>query len=137
MIHRDIKPHNLILSVQNKKHVVKVLDFGLAKATREGDADTDLTGAGRMMGTPDYIAPEQAQDAARADIRADIYSLGCTLYCLLTGQPPFPGLSLMDVLLAHVSTEAKPLNQVRADVPAVLAAVVARMMAKDPAQRFQ
>jgi serine/threonine protein kinase len=137
MIHRDIKPHNLILSHHGKRHVVKVLDFGLAKATREGDADTDLTGAGMMMGTPDYIAPEQAQDAAHADVRADIYSLGCTLYFLLAGSPPFKGKSLFDVLQAHLAVEARPLDQVRSEVPAGLAAVVARMMAKDPAQRYQ
>src|SRR5205085_12473387 len=89
MVHRDIKPQNLILAREGKKHVVKILDFGLAKASREGEeADRGLTGTGWMMGTPDYIAPEQALDAARADIRADIYSLGCTLYYLLSGNPP-------------------------------------------------
>ena len=137
MVHRDIKPHNLILSRQAKKHVVKVLDFGLAKAKREGEAATDLTGEGAMMGTPAYMAPEQARDAASADIRADIYSLGCTLYFLLTGAPPFTGRSLFEILQAHVSTEATPLNQVRAEAPAELAAVVAKMMAKDPARRYQ
>ncbi len=137
MVHRDIKPQNLILSRQIKKHVVKVLDFGLAKAKREGEAVTDLTGVGAMMGTPAYMAPEQAQDAASADIRADVYSLGCTLYFLLTGAPPFTGKSLFEVLQAHVSTEAAPLSQVRTEAPAELSAVVARMMAKDPAKRFQ
>src|SRR5205823_3990397 len=72
-----------------------------------------------------------------ADIRADIYSLGCTLYCLLSGAPPFPGKSVFEILQAHLSKEATPLDQVRADVPAGLAAVVAKMMAKDPARRFQ
>ncbi len=114
MVHRDIKPHNLILSRQVKKHVVKVLDFGLAKAKREGEAATDLTGEGAMMGTPAYMAPEQARDAASADIRADVYSLGCTLYFLLTGAPPFTGRSFFEVLQAHVSTEATPLHQSRA-----------------------
>ncbi len=137
MVHRDIKPHNLILSRQSKKHVVKVLDFGLAKARREGEAVTDLTGEGAMMGTPAYMAPEQARDAASADVRADVYSLGCTLYFLLTGAPPFTGRSFFEVLQAHVSTEATPLHQLRAGAPAELAAVVARMMAKDPARRFQ
>jgi serine/threonine protein kinase len=137
MIHRDIKPHNLILARQGKKHIVKVLDFGLAKATREGDADTDLTGAGKMMGTPDYIAPEQTLDAASADIRADIYSLGCTLYFLLTGAPPFKGKSLYEVLQGHMSMDAKPLDKVRVEVPAGLSAVVAKMMAKEPGQRYQ
>ena len=89
MVHRDIKPGNLILARDGKKHVLKILDFGLAKACSEQAAEQDLTGTGQMLGTPDYMAPEQWRDAARADIRADIYSLGCTLYFLLAGQPPF------------------------------------------------
>jgi serine/threonine protein kinase len=137
MVHRDIKPHNLMLSRKGKMHQVKILDFGLAKATRDGREDTGLTGAGRMLGTPDYIAPEQTLDAASADIRADIYSLGCTLYCLLTGSPPFKGKSLFEILQAHISMDAVSLDQVRAEVPAELAAVVAKMMAKDPAKRYQ
>ncbi len=137
MVHRDVKPQNLILSRQGRKHVVKVLDFGLAKAKREGEAVTELTGAGAMMGTPAYMAPEQAQDAASADIRADIYSLGCTLYFLLTGAPPFTGKSAFAILQAHVMTEPTPLSRVRAEAPAELAAVVAKMMAKEPARRYQ
>ncbi len=137
MVHRDIKPQNLILAREDKKHIVKVLDFGLAKATREKADDTGLTGEGQMLGTPDYIAPEQTVDAAGADNRADIYSLGCTLYFLLTGAPPFRGKSLGAVILAHQSTEAPPLNLVRPEVPEELAAVVRKMMAKVPAQRYQ
>jgi hypothetical protein len=145
MIHRDIKPANLVLTRYGKKHVIKILDFGLAKATREKEETIrKLSGAGRrlttlgtVMGTPDYMAPEQILDAANADIRADVYSLGCTLYCLLAGNPPFQAKSLDDLLEAHHSVEATPLNRVRADVPAELAAVVARMMAKDPARRYQ
>ncbi len=138
MVHRDIKPQNLILASEGKKHVVKILDFGLAKATREGEeADRGLTGTGWMLGTPDYIAPEQTLDAAKADIRADIYSLGCTLYYLLTGSPPFTGNSQFELLQAHHAKEATPLNQLRNDVPAELAAVVAKMMAKDPGRRYQ
>jgi tRNA A-37 threonylcarbamoyl transferase component Bud32 len=138
MVHRDIKPQNLILARDGRKHVVKVLDFGLAKVTREKQGATpDLTGVGMMMGTPDYIAPEQTMDAAKADIRADIYSLGCTLHFLLTGCPPFQGKSLYELLQAHHSQEAPPLHQLRAEVPVELSAVVARMMAKDPAKRYQ
>src|SRR5205085_6365230 len=92
---------------------------------------------GQTLGTPDYMAPEQISDAASADIRADIYNLGCTLYYLLTGKPPFKGKSLFDVLQAHQSMEAKPLSLVRPEVPEELAAVVRKMMAKDPAQRYQ
>jgi hypothetical protein len=137
MIHRDIKPHNLILSRQGKKHVVKILDFGLAKASREGKAETGLTGPNMVMGTPDFIAPEQAMDAARADIRADIYSLGCTLYYLLTGTAPFQGNSVLEILQGHLLQEPPPVTQARPDVPPGLAAVVARMLTKDPKQRYQ
>src|SRR5262249_40760776 len=87
--------------------------------------------------TPDYIAPEQALDAANADIRADIYSLGCTLYYLLAGRPPFSASSLGAILMAHQSQEAKPLNIVRPEVPEELAALVRKMMAKSPAKRYQ
>ena len=90
-----------------------------------------------MLGTPDFIAPEQIRDAQSAGIQADIYSLGCTLYYLLTGGPPFDGPSLYDLLQAHFSMEAGPLNLVRPEVPVELAAVVAKMMAKDPGRRFQ
>jgi formylglycine-generating enzyme required for sulfatase activity/tRNA A-37 threonylcarbamoyl transferase component Bud32 len=135
LIHRDIKPQNLIL---DRGGVVKVLDFGLAKATSEqGTAGHVLTRSGDMFGTPSFMAPEQARDAARADIRADLYSLGCTLYYLLAGRPPFEANSLYGLLHAHQVLEATPLDQVRADVPAALAAVVGRLMAKDPADRYQ
>lgn len=151
MIHRDIKPANLIVFVdrEKKRHVVKILDFGLAKvsndrgfdpatnAGRGANARPDLTGEGLMLGTPDYIAPEQILDAQKADIRADIYSLGCTLYFLLTGRPPFRGATAYELLLKHHDEAATPLNEVRPDVPPALAAVVAKMMAKDAAQRYQ
>ena len=106
MVHRDIKPANLILAPEGKKAVVKVLDFGLAKVSSEGQADSGLTREGQMLGTPDYIAPEQIRNAQSADIRADIYSLGCTFYYLLTGGPPFRGEHLWDVYQAHFSMDA-------------------------------
>jgi serine/threonine protein kinase/formylglycine-generating enzyme required for sulfatase activity len=151
MVHRDIKPANLMLSHQRDRAVIKLLDFGLAKATSEQNASEfgiamamdsydfgeHLTCTGDMLGTPDFIAPEQIVDSQQADIRADIYSLGCTLYYLLSGQAPFPNLSLREVLKAQQTLAAQPLDQIRAEVPGALAAVVAKMMAKDPDSRFQ
>ncbi|HZW34692.1 MAG TPA: SUMF1/EgtB/PvdO family nonheme iron enzyme [Isosphaeraceae bacterium] len=126
-----------MLARKGDKAVVKVLDFGLARATRESPIDGGLTHEGQMLGTPDFIAPEQIRDAQSAGIQADIYSLGCTLYYLLTGAPPFEGPSLYDLLQAHFSMTAQPLNLVRPEVPVELAALVAKMMAKDPNRRFQ
>jgi serine/threonine protein kinase len=137
MVHRDIKPGNLMLMRQGRMPVVKVLDFGLAKVSSEGQADSGLTREGQMLGTPDYIAPEQIRNAQTADIRADIYSLGCTFYYLLTGGPPFSGDNLWDLYQAHFSMDAGPLHLARPEVPVELAALVAKMMAKEPAQRFQ
>jgi serine/threonine protein kinase len=151
MVHRDIKPGNLMLSHRRGRAVIKLLDFGLAKATTEenaielraaeegdgGEMERFSTRAGQMLGTPDFVAPEQIFDAQKADIRADIYSLGCTLYYLLTGGPPFRQRSLRDVLQAHTSVMPTPLDRVRGDVPVALAQLVAKMLAKEPAERFQ
>ncbi len=137
MVHRDIKPSNLMLAREGDRTVVKILDFGLAKASSERSVESGLSHEGQMLGTPNYIAPEQTLDARKADIRADIYSMGCTLYHLLSARPPFGGKSLYEVLLAHHGMDATPLNLVRPDVPAELAAVVAKMMAKEPGRRFQ
>jgi WD40 repeat protein/serine/threonine protein kinase len=157
MVHRDIKPQNLMLTPDGQ---VKVLDFGLARFALEnapagarlaspatpdvaagvaaGNTPADsLTQTGTVMGTPDYIAPEQARDAHTADIRADIYSLGCTLYDLLAGQAPFPQGTAVEKVMAHIERTPKPLTEVRSDVPAELARVAKRMMAKDPAERYQ
>jgi serine/threonine-protein kinase len=132
LVHRDLKPRNLMRLPSGQ---VKILDFGLALLARSaGDAETE---AGVIVGTPDYMAPEQANDAHAADIRADIYSLGCTLYELLSGRPPFPGGGLLDKLRRQAAEEPTPLAQLRPDLPAALVGVVAQMMAKDPARRYQ
>lgn len=138
MVHRDIKPHNLILDVKGGKGVVKILDFGLAKVSSEGPIDGGITRHGAVLGTADYIAPEQIRNAKEADIRADIYSLGCTLYYMLNGAPPFAGMnSLYDIFQAHHSQDAKSLSAIRKDVPVELAALIGKMMAKTAEGRFQ
>jgi serine/threonine protein kinase len=133
MAHRDIKPQNLMLTPKGQ---VKVLDFGLARLRGERKR-AGLTQADSFMGTPEYVAPEQAADARQADTRADIYSLGCTLYALLAGRPPFQEDTVVKLVLAHIEQEPRPLHELRPDVPPELSAVVAKMLAKDPARRFQ
>lgn len=140
MVHRDIKPHNLMVTADG---TVKVLDFGLASLAPEAVSDTesgevrsDLTAAGAIMGTPDFISPEQAEDARQADIRSDIYSLGATLYFLLSGRVPFADGSVMHKLKSHASVEPARLDSLRDDIPDGLVAIVFRMMAKDPDERY-
>jgi formylglycine-generating enzyme required for sulfatase activity len=116
--------------------VIKILDFGLARLASEASDAATLTRENAVMGTPAFLAPEQALDAHTADIRADIYSLGCTFYFLLTGQTPFPGGTFVELLSKHQTQEPVPVEQLHPEVPAEVAAVVRRMMAKAPAQRY-
>lgn len=135
LVHRDLKPANLLRMPDGQ---IKILDFGLARLAEEERArEQGLTQWGQVMGTPDYLAPEQVRDAHGADIRADIYSLGCTLYQLLTGQVPFPARSPLAKLAAHLEQMPLTLKQARPDVPATLDRLVAKMMAKEPHKRFQ
>lgn len=136
MVHRDIKPANLLLS---KKGVVKVLDMGLARLQNiDGDtAANDLTKTGTVVGTPDYLAPEQARNSRGVDVRADLYSLGCTFYFLLTGRPPFHGEHLTEVLLQHQTDPPPSLDKFRKDVPPGVQAIVSKLLAKKPDERFQ
>ncbi len=139
MVHRDIKPGNLMRTREAGRAVVKVLDFGLAKFGGEegATAESHLTHYGQVLGTPDFIAPEQIRNTAGADIRADIYSLGCTLFYLLAGRPPYTGESLFDLFEQHIHREPPDLDRLRPGLPPGLAAAVTRLMAKDPADRPQ
>jgi hypothetical protein len=146
MVHRDLKPHNLMLTPDGR---IKILDFGTARfaseagaeaaadAPSEAVAEVCTTGTGMVLGTVNYIAPEQAKNAHQADIRSDIYSLGCTLYHLLAGQPPFPWGSATEKVKAHVQNKPQPLTELRPDLPEKLMPVLERMMAKNPNDRFQ
>jgi serine/threonine protein kinase len=134
MVHRDIKPQNLMLGPRNS---IKILDFGLARFVSESNQGRGLTALGVLMGTPDFIAPEQAIDSRQADIRADIYSLGCTLYYLLTGAPPFPEGTSVQKVIAHLEAAPRPVTSFRADVPQTMIEILERMLAKKPALRYQ
>jgi serine/threonine protein kinase len=137
IVHRDIKPGNLLL---DKEGTVKILDMGLALIAGAEAAlggPERLTATGQVMGTCDYMSPEQAMDTHAADHRTDIYALGCTMYRLLTGSPPYRGETLMQILLAHQQAPIPSLSTARPDVPAELDACFQRMVAKQPEDRQQ
>jgi serine/threonine protein kinase len=138
LVHRDIKPANLVLITGTS--LIKILDFGVARLRRGDDATPEpsaLTVQGAMIGTADYVAPEQARDARSADIRSDIYSLGCTFYHLLAGAPPFPGGSALQKIHHQISKEPPGVELIRSEVPAPVAGIIRRMMAKNPEDRYQ
>jgi serine/threonine-protein kinase len=137
IIHRDVKPANLL---RDAAGLVKVADLGLARLSSPGDdptASSSLTLAGGIVGTTDFMPPEQALDSTTIDHRADVYSLGCTLYFLLTGRPPYAARSLMALMLAHREAPIPSLCAARPEVPAELDAVFRRMAAKKPEDRDQ
>jgi serine/threonine protein kinase len=135
LVHRDVKPANLLLE---RSGLVKILDLGLARFFNDaGDDLTQQFGAHNLIGTADYLAPEQADNSHGADIRADIYSLGITFFYLLTGRSPFKEGTLAQKLLYHRLQQPDPVEKVRPDVPAGIGRVIDRMLAKDPRNRFQ
>jgi serine/threonine protein kinase len=147
LVHRDLKPANLMLvpppgaNETTLKANVKILDIGLAREffdenSTEPSERMELTGEGVLLGTPDYLAPEQARDPRTIDVRADIYSLGCTLYHLLTGQPPFPEKNILTQMIRHATEMPKPLQQFNAAIPEGLSQIVNWMMAKKPEERY-
>jgi eukaryotic-like serine/threonine-protein kinase len=132
LVHRDMKPSNILITPNDP---AKVLDLGLALMEGEEAEQNVIGGQGYIVGTMDYIAPEQTTDATGVDGRADLYSLGCTLYFALCGQPPFPGGTSREKMRRHRQEEPRTLRELAPDVPAGFARLIERLMAKDPAQR--
>jgi serine/threonine protein kinase len=134
LVHRDIKPGNVLV---DRSGVVKVLDMGLARFFNDEEDMLTRKYDENVLGTADYLAPEQADDSHTVDIRADIYSLGGTFYFLLSGKTPFGEGSVPQKLMWHRTRQAKPLSAYRNDVPAGVQSVIDKMMAKEPAERYQ
>jgi eukaryotic-like serine/threonine-protein kinase len=155
LVHRDIKPSNLMVTGSGESpppgepsapatmtapDVLKILDLGLTRLGEDTPGDPRrpaLTKLGVVMGTADYMSPEQGRDSRDVDIRSDIYSLGCTFYWALTGRPPFPGGEALEKLMKHQIEEPEPIERLRPDVPPAVAAVLRRLMAKRPEDRYQ
>ncbi len=134
LVHRDVKPANFVLTQDN---VVKVLDLGLASADSPEEENLTQQYDERVLGTADYLSPEQAVDSHRADSRSDIYALGCTLYFLLTGRPPFPDGLLAERILAHQTKQPVPISDLRSDVPPAFRDILEQMLVKDREHRIQ
>jgi len=148
LVHRDLKPANMmlagpILTSKVMDKTLKILDMGLGKLTKNKEplhqvvTALNLTDEGAILGTPDYMAPEQARDARNIDIRADIYGLGCVLYHLLTGQPPFPDTNIINQIIRHQTETPKPASQFNPKVPEGLNKIINTMLAKEPSDRYQ
>ncbi|MGC8644106.1 MAG: serine/threonine-protein kinase, partial [Isosphaeraceae bacterium] len=133
VVHRDIKPSNIILTPQGR---AKLVDMGLARRF-EREADRGLTQSGMTLGTFDYISPEQARDPRDVDVRSDLYSLGCTMFHMLTGRPPFPGGTVLQKLLQHQEEPAPEIRGLNPDVPVELSRIISRLLAKDRDRRYQ
>ena len=131
LVHRDIKPSNIMITPDGD---VKLLDMGLARAL---DDETGLTRVNTVLGTLDYASPEQLRDAAKADMRSDLYSVGCTLYFALAGQAPFEGGDMINKIYRQRLEDPEPLENLARGVPAAFAAVVRKLMSKEPAERHQ
>ncbi|HLZ10883.1 MAG TPA: serine/threonine-protein kinase, partial [Chloroflexota bacterium] len=146
LVHRDIKPSNILVAVPEglgaaTRHgtsfgLVKLLDLGLARLISDS-SDDGLTRERSVLGTPDFISPEQARDSHRADIRSDLYSLGCTFYFLLTGRPPFPDGTAIEKVLKHQLERPASLSRLRPEIPSGVKMIVKSLMRKSPEDRLQ
>lgn len=134
VIHRDVKPANLLL---DSTHTVRLLDMGLALMGSEDDESLTVANNENVLGTADYLAPEQALNSHSVDHRADIYSLGCTMYFLLTGQPPFNQGTLAQRIAMHQKQMPQPIRELRKDVPGELEGICVKMIQKEPPYRYQ
>ena len=134
VVHRDIKPSNVLITTTNQ---AKLVDMGLARLHQVDNPEDDLTASGVTLGTFDYISPEQARDPRVADVRSDLYSLGCTVYFMLTGRPPFPQGTVLQKLLQHQGDTPPDPRRFRPDVPEDICRVTAKLLAKNPAHRYQ
>jgi serine/threonine protein kinase len=146
MVHRDIKPANLLIqrrgAAEATPGLVKISDFGLARLQPQANPTATRLGTifvkeNTVLGTPDYLSPEQARNLHAADIRSDLYSLGCTFYFVLSGRVPFPGGTSVDKLIRHGTETPTPLEDLRPDLPPAVVAIVRKLMAKRPEDRFQ
>lgn len=146
MVHRDLKPGNLMLcpaplpQENTLLSDVKILDIGLGRTLfdpKGRQVSAALTNEGTILGSPDYLAPEQARDASRADIRSDLYSLGCILYHMLSGEPPFQDDNLVRQILRHATQPPRPLAELVSDLPSALESITMTLLAKEPGRRFQ
>ncbi|PQO38647.1 serine/threonine protein kinase [Blastopirellula marina] len=134
VVHRDIKPSNILV---DSKHLAKLVDMGLARLHQVNSQDSDLTASGMTLGTFDYISPEQARDPRSADVRSDLYSLGCTFFFMLTGRPPFPEGTVLQKLLSHSGEEPPDPREFRPELPDEVVQILSRLMAKNPNDRYQ
>ena len=138
LVHRDIKPANIFCAYRGGVFdVAKLLDFGLAKPSVEGNGEVQLTMEGTVTGSPLFMSPEQAQGDDRVDASSDIYSLGAVMYFMLTGQPPFVSDNPLKVIIAHASQDVVPLRQINPDVSLEIEEIVMRCLEKEPEDRFQ